>query len=64
MRVDDLADDDVVVALLDDAGDAALDRRRRGIEDRRPGRTFVNGLTAQLAALERGRLEEGEGRPL
>src|SRR5262245_38671006 len=44
--LDDLADDDVMVALLDDAGHPALDRRRGGIEDRRPGRALVNGLAA------------------
>src|SRR5215472_15611494 len=61
MRLDDLADDDVVVALLDDAGNLALDRRRRCIEDRYPGRALVNGLTRELAVFELGRLEEGEG---
>src|SRR6516225_7785919 len=64
MRLDDFADHDVVIALLDDAGDPALDRRRGGIEDRGSGRALVNGLTAQLAVLELGRLEEGEGRSL
>src|SRR5271169_6620753 len=49
MRVDDLADDDVVVALLDDAGDLALDRRRSRIEDWDPGRALVNGLARELA---------------
>src|ERR1700751_2082989 len=52
MRVDDLADDDVVVALLDDAGHSALDRRRCRIEDRRAGRTLVNGLAGELAVFE------------
>src|SRR6516164_5369743 len=52
MRLDDLADDDVMVALLDDAGDLALHRRRCGIEDRRPGRALVNGLAGELAVFE------------
>src|ERR1700731_1265518 len=57
MRLDDLADDDMVVTLLDDAGDPALDRRRCRIEDRRAGGTLVNGLPGELAVFELGRLE-------
>src|SRR5271167_3090085 len=60
MRIDDLADDDVVVALLDDAGDPALDRGRCGVEDRCASRAFVNGLAGELAVFELGRLEESE----
>src|SRR3984893_3124962 len=60
MRLDDLADDDVVVALLDDAGDSALDRRRCGIEDRRAGGALMDRLAGELAVFEFGRLEEGE----
>ncbi len=64
MRLDDLADDDVVVALLDDAGDPAFDRGRCRIKDRRAGGTLVNGLTGELTVLELGRLEKGEGDAL
>src|SRR6516164_940340 len=61
MRVDDLADDDMVVALLDDAGDLALDRGRGCVEDRHSGRAFMDRLTGKLAVLQLSRLEEGEG---
>src|SRR5262249_17826145 len=64
MRVDDLANDDVVVTLFDDAGDPALDRGRCRIEDRCPGRALVDGLAGELAVFELGRLEEGECDPL
>src|SRR6516162_4983247 len=60
MRVYDLADDDVVVALLDDAGDLALDRGRCRVEYRYAGRALMNRLTRELAVFELGRLEEGE----
>ncbi len=49
MRLDDLGDDDVVVALLDDAGDLALDRGQGGVEDRRAVRPLVDRLAAELA---------------
>src|SRR6267154_4767682 len=64
MRLDDFADHDVVIALFNDAGDPAFDRSGRGIEDWGSGGAFVNGLTAQLAILELGRLEEGESSSL
>ncbi len=64
MRLDDLADGDVVVTLLDDAGELALDRRQRRIEDRRAVAALVDGLAGELAVFERGRLEEGERHPL
>src|SRR4029077_20697592 len=52
MRIDDLADNDVVVALLDNAGDLALDRGWRRVEDWRSGRALVNGMAGELAAFE------------
>src|SRR5260221_14207982 len=64
MRLGDLGDDDVVVALLDDAGYLAFDRGQRGIEDRRAVGGLADRLARQLAALELGRLEEGEGERL
>src|SRR5260370_42514775 len=64
MRLDDFADHDVVITLFNNAGDPAFDRSGRGIEDRGSCGAFVNGLTAQLAILQFGRLEEGEGGPL
>src|SRR6516164_2630231 len=62
--LDDLADDDVMVALLDDAGNAAFNRCRGRIEDRRSGGALVNGEAAQLTVFQFGRLEEGEGSSL
>src|ERR1700747_1678014 len=64
MSVDDFTDDDVMIALPDDAVATAFDRRRCGIEDRYPGRALVNGLPAQLAILQPGRLEKSEGGAL
>src|SRR5215813_15506015 len=61
MRVDDLADDDMVVALLDNAGDLALDCGWRRVEYRHSGRALVNGLAGELAAFELRRLEERKG---
>src|SRR5205807_8080565 len=52
MRFGHLADDDVVVALLDDAGDLAFDGGQGGIEDRRAVGALVDRLAGQLAALE------------
>src|SRR5690242_9669581 len=51
MGLDDFADDDVMIALLDDAGDTAFDGSECRIEDRGSGRALVNSLAAQLAAL-------------
>src|SRR5712672_3641637 len=59
MRLGDLADDDVVVALFDDAGHLALDRGEGGVEDRSAVRALVDLLSGQLAAFELSRLEEG-----
>jgi len=64
VRLGDLADDDVVVALLDDARHLAFDRGERGVEDRCAVAALVEGLAGELAAFERGRLEEGEGEAL
>src|SRR4051795_11647847 len=58
MRLGDLADDNVVVALFDDAGHLALDRGEGGVEDRRAVRALVDRLPGQLAAFELCRLEE------
>ena len=63
MSLDDLADDDVMIALLDDAGDAAFDRGRCGVEDRDTGRALVDGLPAQLANLQLSRVEEVKAAP-
>ena len=52
VRLDDFGDDDVVVALLDDAGDLALDRGEGGVEDRRAVRALVDRLAGELAVLE------------
>src|SRR4029077_13027112 len=49
VRLGDLADDDVMVALLDDAGDLALDCSERRVEDRRAVAAFVDGLAGKLA---------------
>ena len=46
MRLDDFTDDDVMIALLDDAGDPALDGGQRGVEDRRAVVALVDRLTA------------------
>ena len=59
MRFGDLADDDVMVALLDDAGDLALDRGQRRVEDRRAVGALVDRLTAEFAVCQLRRLEEG-----
>jgi hypothetical protein len=64
VRLDDLADANVMVAPLDNAGDPALDRRRRGVEDRGCGRALADGLAAELAVLQCGRLEERKRRAL
>ena len=50
MRLDDLGDNDVMVALLDDRGDPAFDRGNRRIEDRRPIAGVTDGLAGDLAA--------------
>src|SRR5262245_58575290 len=44
MRLNHLADHDVMVALLDDAGDAALDGARRVDQQRRARRALAIGL--------------------
>src|SRR5207237_3477181 len=49
MRLSDLADDNVVVALLDAAGDLAFDRGQRRIKDRRAVGALVDRLAAELA---------------
>src|ERR1700733_11724866 len=49
MGLDHLADHDVMVALLDDAGDLTLDRARRIDQERRAGRALAVGLSADLA---------------
>src|SRR6516225_8195461 len=41
MGLDDFADDDVMIALLDDAGDTAFDGSECRIEDRGSGRALV-----------------------
>src|SRR5262249_52715547 len=64
MRLDHLADHDVMVALLDDAGDAALHGARCLDQQRRAGRALAIGLPAQLAILDVDRPEEGEGEAL
>ena len=61
MGLDHLADDDVMIALLDDRGHAAFDRARRIDEDRRTGRALAVSLAAQLAVADVGRPEEREG---
>ena len=53
-----------MIALLDNAGDPTLDRGRRGVKDRGSGRAFVDGLAAELAVLQFGRLEERKRRAL
>src|SRR5581483_8761704 len=63
--VDDLADEDRVIALLDGADQAALDVSRRVVQDRRAGRAGVEGLAGDGVAVALGRLEERKGhRPL
>ena len=59
--VDHLADDDVVVAALDDLDDPTLDRGDGVVEDRCAGRAGAVGLAADPLALFLDRLEEGEG---
>ena len=60
-RFDDFADDDVMVAPLDDVDHFALDMRRNAFENRRAVRTLAIGLAVYLAAFLGGRLEEREG---
>src|SRR5579875_1121487 len=64
MRLDDLAHDDVMVAFGHDGLDAAFDRRRNVVEDRRTGDSRVVALAAQLALAHVGRPEEGKGERL
>src|SRR5690348_3684052 len=64
MGVDHFADHDVMVALLDDRGDAAFDRARRLGENWRAGRALAVRLATELAFADHGRLEEAEGHAL
>src|SRR5215468_4124176 len=64
MSLDHLADHDVMVALLDDAGDAALHGARRVDQQRRARRALAIRLSGNLAILDVGRPEEGEGESL
>src|SRR5204863_3268766 len=64
MRLGDFADHDMMIALLDDAGDLALDRGQRRVEDRRAVAALVDRLAAQLAVGHLRRLEEGDGEAL
>src|SRR5262249_60878426 len=59
MRLDHFADHDVMVALLDDAGDAALHGARRVDQERHARRALAIGLPENLAILDVGRPEEG-----
>ena len=55
MCVDKLADDDVMIAFLDDL---ALDTGRRVLKDRRAGGAEMEGLTRDSFAFDLGWLEK------
>jgi hypothetical protein len=58
MRLDHLADDDVVIALFDNSRDAAFDRPHCVDQKRRPGRAAAERLAAELAIADIGGPEE------
>ena len=61
VRLGHFGDDDVMVALFDDGGDAAFDGADGGIEDRGAVAAFMEGVAGELAVLQLRRFEEGEG---
>ena len=59
--VDNLADDDVMIAFLDDL---AFDTGRRVLKDWRAGGVEMEGLTRDSLAFDLGWLEKTEGHTL
>ena len=64
MRLDDLADDDVVISLLNNGCHTTFDRTGSIDENRRSRFALTEGLSTELAVAQVYRPKEGEGQIL